>query len=80
MLSNEVVKSMLQEDGLSHVEVNGDGYHYQIIVVGNLFEGLTKLKRQQWVNAKLKSVIESGALHAITMSTYTDKEWELQHG
>lgn len=66
--------------GVEHVEVQGDGYHYQLVVVSNQFEGLPRIKREQWVYAQLMAWITTGQLHAVTMKTWTVAEWENNHG
>ncbi len=81
MISNEAIEQQFKSiDNVAHVSVTGDGYHYQLVVVSDLFEGLSKVKRQQWVYAQLKNVITSGSLHALTMTTLTQGEWESQDG
>lgn len=81
MLTNEELKQRLKGiDGVQEVLVEGDGYHYELTIVSDLFLGLTKVKRQQWVYAQLKNDITSGALHALSMKTWTVNEWEKQHG
>ncbi|ODN42500.1 BolA family protein [Piscirickettsia litoralis] len=57
------------------VFVEGDGRHFQVVVVGDCFSGLSKLKRQQLVYAALMDEITSGELHAVNIKTYTPKEW-----
>ncbi|MGX5174725.1 BolA family protein [Aliikangiella sp. IMCC44653] len=56
------------------VEVNGDGYHYEAVVVSQQFEGKRAVARQQMVYATLQAEIASGELHAITMKTLTPAE------
>ena len=81
MISNEEIERHLNEfDDIEFVQVKGDGYHYQVVVVSDAFEGKSKVARQQWVYAKLKTLITSGALHALSMQTWTKDEWENKHG
>jgi acid stress-induced BolA-like protein IbaG/YrbA len=81
MISNEQIKQVLKNNlEVSHVEVTGDGYHYQLIVVSEAFIGLSKVLRQQWVYQQLKDYITSGSLHALSMKTLTKEEWEKNHG
>ena len=40
------------------------------------FEGLNRVRRQQRVNAILKSRFDSGELHALSMRTLTPEEWK----
>ena len=81
MLSNELVESRLQAlTEVDHVQVTGDGYHYHLNIVSDVFLGKSKVQRQQWVYAQLKDEITTGQLHALSMTTWTKNEWEKQHG
>ncbi len=52
----------------------GSETHFKIVVASEAFEGKSRVERQRAVNAALKSELESG-LHALTMSTFSPKEW-----
>jgi acid stress-induced BolA-like protein IbaG/YrbA len=81
VLSNDQLEQRIKEaDGVEYVQVTGDGYHYQLTVVSDVFVGKPKLARQQWVYAQLKDYITTGSLHALSMKTWTKTEWEKQHG
>ena len=56
------------------VEVGGDGYHIDLTVVSDAFEGLNRVKRQQLVYGVLADVIRSGALHAVNIRALTAAE------
>ncbi len=57
------------------VAVQGDGQHFEAIVVSSEFAGLNRVKRQQRINAVLKARFDSGELHALSMKTMTPEEW-----
>lgn len=64
----------------SHLEgcefhVQGEGSHYDITVIGDVFEGLRPVKKQQLVYAALSEQIADGAIHAVNIRTYTPAEW-----
>ena len=81
MLSNEQLEQIFRAgDGVSDVQVRGDGYHYELTIVSNTFLGQSKIARQQWVYGLLKDYITSGRLHALSMKTWTQDEWEKQRG
>lgn len=61
------------------IEVSGDGRHFDITVVGDIFEGLNAVKKQQLVYAALNEKIADGAVHAVNMKTYTRAEWQQQN-
>jgi acid stress-induced BolA-like protein IbaG/YrbA len=81
MIENaEIEKRLLATNEVSLVKVDGDGYHYQLTVVADVFLNRTTVARQQWIYAQLKDLITAGSLHAITMKTFTTEEWEKKHG
>ena len=81
MLSNEELEGRLTAvSGVEYVQVKGDGYHYQLTIVADVFLGKSKVARQQWVYSQLKDYITTGSLHALSMKTWTKNEWEKQHG
>lgn len=81
MISNEELKrQLLAIDEIEQVYVEGDGYHYELTIISDIFLGKSKVARQQWVYAMLKDEITSGRLHAVNMKTWTKAEWEKQHG
>lgn len=57
------------------VAVQGDGQHFEAVIVSSEFAGLSRVKRQQRVNAILKPRFDSGELHALSMKTLTPEEW-----
>lgn len=58
------------------VSVKGDGSHFEAVVVGDVFDGLSLVKQQQLVYATVVERINSGELHALSIKTYTPQEWE----
>jgi acid stress-induced BolA-like protein IbaG/YrbA len=76
-MNPEEVKRLI-EAGLPgcEVTVSGDGSHFDAIVVGEMFEGMSPVKKQQAVYGTVTEQITSGALHALTIKTYTPAEWE----
>ena len=73
----EQVKQLIQA-GLPDCEVTvtGDGSHFDAIVVGEVFAGLSPVKKQQLVYRTVNDRITSGELHALSIRTYTPQEWE----
>ena len=57
------------------VAVQGDGQHFEAVIVSSEFVGRSRVKRQQLVNAILKARFDSGELHALSMKTLTPDEW-----
>nr|WP_067298645.1 BolA family protein [Marinobacterium profundum] len=69
----QIIESQL--DGCS-VYPAGEGCDFQVTVVGDLFAGLTPVKKQQLVYQCLQQHIASGAIHALTIKTYTPEQWQ----
>lgn len=59
----------------SKVEVTGDGSKFEARVVSDTFEGLPTIKRHKMVYAVLDEHIKSGAIHALSIKTFTQNEW-----
>lgn len=80
-VTNEQLEHRLRAvDDVEYVQVKGDGYHYDLTIVSDVFLGKSKVARQQWVYAQLKDDITTGNLHALSMKTWTKNEWEKQRG
>jgi len=64
------------ESGLAceHVEVIGDGQHFQALVVSRAFEGRSRVQRHQLVYAALGERMRE-EIHALSMKTLTPEEW-----
>lgn len=74
----EQIKQLLNSE-LPECEVTvegGDG-KYLVTAVGNLFDGLNAVKRQQKVYQILNEHISSGAIHAVTMRLFTVEEFNV---
>ena len=63
-----------------HIAVDGDGHHFQALIVSAEFEGLNRVKRQQRVYQTVLDKLNSGELHAISLKTLTPQEWQATHG
>lgn len=75
------VKSLLQNQ-LPECEfrVQGEGSNYDIEAIGDVFEGLRPVKKQQLVYAALSERIADGSIHAVNIRTYTPGEWTAKGG
>lgn len=64
------------ESGLAceHVEVIGDGQHFQALIVSSEFEGRSRVQRHQLVYAALGDRMRE-EIHALSMKTLTPQEW-----
>ncbi len=63
----------------AHVEVQdltGGGDHYQALVVSSAFEGKSLVKQHQLVYGALQEELDSNAIHALALKTYTPEAWQ----
>ena len=81
MMQVEQIKRIIAEglacEGL-HVE--GDGEHFEAILVSSEFVGKSRVQRQQMVNILLRPYFDSGELHALSMKTITPEEKKALRG
>ena len=77
-LSCEQIATMVTDEFAddSQVNVDTDGYYFNIQVISARFDGLNTVKRQQLVYKGLQQAITSGSLHAVNIKTYTPLEWQ----
>jgi acid stress-induced BolA-like protein IbaG/YrbA len=76
MVTPEYVKNLIAS-GLecAHLEVEGDGAHFQAVIVSELFEGKRLIQRHQLVNRALGAQM-GNEIHALSMKTLTVAEWK----
>lgn len=69
----------LIEAGLSGAEatVEGDGTHFNALVISPVFAGKTRIQRQQLVYDTVRSQLLDGSLHALSLKTMTPEEWQI---
>ncbi|WP_064601840.1 BolA family iron metabolism protein IbaG [Photobacterium sp. J15] len=60
---------------LDEIIVKGDGSHYEVIAVGAIFEGMSRVKKQQTIYAPLMANIAANDIHALSIKTFTPEEW-----
>lgn len=76
-MNPELIQDILQTSlPLSFIDVQGDGSHFQVIAVGDCFDGLSRIKRQKMIYAPLQEHISSGALHALSIKTFNEAQWQ----
>lgn len=63
-----------------HLALDGDGHHFEALVVSSEFEGKNRVQRQQRVYQTIKGKLDSGELHALSFKTLTPEEWSAQRG
>ena len=80
MVAPDSIKTGI-EAGLvcEHVEVSGDGQHFQALIVSAAFDGKSRVQRHQLVYAALGDRMRE-EIHALSMQTLTPDEWQKAHG
>lgn len=58
-----------------HVQVEGDGQHFQALIVSPAFQGKSRVQRHQMVYAALGDRMRE-EIHALSMRTLTPDEWQ----
>ena len=58
-----------------HLEVAGDGEHFQALIVSRRFEGRNRVQRHQLVYQALGDRMRE-EIHALSMRTVTPQEWQ----
>ena len=71
------IKSSLPCD---YLRVEGDGHHFEAVIVSSEFRGKLRVARHQRVYQSLGERMQAD-IHALSMQTLTPEEWQAkQHG
>jgi acid stress-induced BolA-like protein IbaG/YrbA len=71
----DVQRYIAQGLACEHLDVQGDGHHFEAVIVSNLFEGKRLIARHQLVYAALGDRMRA-EIHALSMKTLTPQEWQ----
>lgn len=80
MHPDQIKQLILAGMACEHLVLDGDGHHFEAIIVSGEFVGKNRVQRQQHVNKILKEKFDSGELHALSFKTLTPEEWSAQRG
>ena len=58
-----------------HLAVDGDGQHFQAVIVSEKFTGLSRVRQHQLVYSVLGDRMRE-EIHALSMQTFTPEAWE----
>ncbi len=79
MTKTEEIKNVIEQavpQATAYVEdPQGDGEHFQAIVVSPAFEGMTLVKQHQLVMKALKDAFAQ-SVHALALRTFTPEKWK----
>ncbi|MEE8556822.1 MAG: BolA family transcriptional regulator [Myxococcota bacterium] len=76
------IERRLRDLPADHVEVQdltGGGDHFKAVVVSRAFEGKTRIQQHQLVYGVLGEAMK-GAIHALSLRTFTPEQWETTTG
>lgn len=59
---------------VTHLQVSGDGAHFEAVIVSPSFAGLSRVKQHQLVYGALGERMRE-EIHALSMKTYSPEEW-----
>ncbi len=76
-ITPEHIKDYIQQ-GLDcdHVNVEGDGRHFEAVIVSKAFEGKGLLQQHKLVYQVLGDRMQK--IHALSMKTFTPEQWTKQ--
>ena len=75
MNANQIKTLIAASLPCEHLELEGDGRHWNATVVSSAFEGKRAIQRHQQVYATLGDKMKTDEVHALSMKTYTPTEW-----
>ena len=76
------IETRIRDLPAEHVEVQdltGGGDHFQAVVVSPVFEGKTRIQQHQLVYGVLGEAMK-GAIHALSLRTFTPEQWQTTTG
>ncbi len=77
MVTPENVERYIREGmPCEHVQVSGDGHHFEAIIVSARFESLNRVQRHQAVYRALGDRMRE-EIHALSMQTLTPEQWAI---
>ncbi len=74
MQSEQIIQKIKAHIGQCEIIVNGSDCNFSVEVTSPNFQGKNTLMRHRMVNAAVADDIQSGALHALSIKTYTPEE------
>jgi acid stress-induced BolA-like protein IbaG/YrbA len=77
-MSSADIQVLLEKEFPGSEITIAEGYHNEIEVVSETFEGVSAVKRQQMVYKPLTELITGGTVHAVKISALTPAEKKAQ--
>ena len=76
---DSIKKSIAAALDCERLEVEGDGHHWEAVIVSKAFEGLSKVRQHQLVYGALGDRMRE-EIHALSMTTLTPAQWTASKG
>jgi acid stress-induced BolA-like protein IbaG/YrbA len=75
MVTPDQIKTFIEEKlACDHIEVSGDGHHFEAVIVSTEFRGKNRVQQHQVVYRALGERMRE-QIHALSMRTLTPEEW-----
>jgi acid stress-induced BolA-like protein IbaG/YrbA len=75
VIDPEQIKGWIAESlACEHLQVEGDGHHFEAVIVSPAFRGKSRVQQHQLVYAALGERMRA-EIHALSMKTYTPEDW-----
>jgi acid stress-induced BolA-like protein IbaG/YrbA len=75
LVAPEDVKGYILESlDCQHLEVSGDGHHFEAVIVSEGFRGKSRVQQHQLVYRALGERMRE-EIHALSMQTFTPEDW-----
>ena len=76
MVTPEEIQSYINDNlDCEHVEVKGDGQHFEALIVSSIFLNKNRVQRHQLVYEALGGRMKE-EIHALSMRTLTPEDWK----
>lgn len=76
MENSDIEKLINDAVELDELHVKFDGSQCKVIAVADFLGDLSRVKKQQAIYSPLSNAIKEGAIHAVTIKTFTTTEWK----
>lgn len=76
MENSDIEKLINDAVQLDELHVKFDGSQCKIIAIADFLGDLSRVKKQQAIYSPLSNAIKEGAIHAVTIKTFTIAQWQ----
>ena len=70
------LETLAAETSAQVTDLTGTQDHYQAVIVSPAFEGKMMIEQHRMVFKLLQKEVDSGEVHALTLKTYTPKQFQ----